>query len=54
MQNFIKLMVEKIILSLISIILMANFAYSANSAVKIGVLAKRGHELCLEKWTPTA
>ena len=54
MQNFIKLMVEKIILSLISIILMANFAYSANSAVKIGVLAKRGHELCLEKWSPTA
>ncbi len=54
MKNFIKLKVEQIIFCFISIILMANFAYSADSAVKIGVLAKRGYERCLEKWSPTA
>lgn len=54
MQNFIKLEVEKIVLCFISIILMAGFAYPADSAVKIGVLAKRGYERCLEKWSPTA
>ncbi|MEA3427675.1 MAG: hypothetical protein U9Q84_00350 [Thermodesulfobacteriota bacterium] len=36
-----------------------SFANSANSAngddkVKIGVLAKRGSERCLQKWSPTA
>ena len=54
MQIFIKFRVGKIVFSFIFIILMASFAYSADSAVKIGVLAKRGAERCLEKWSPTA
>ncbi|MEA3417315.1 MAG: PAS domain S-box protein [Thermodesulfobacteriota bacterium] len=54
MQNSIKFKFGKIISPFIFIILMAGFAYSADSAVKIGVLAKRGAERCLEKWSPTA
>ena len=28
--------------------------YASDSVIKIGVLAKRGHERCLKKWSPTA
>ena len=32
----------------------AGVAMATDHAVKIGVLAKRGTERCLEKWSPTA
>ena len=54
MKNSIKLNSLVILLALIATILMANFACAADSIVKIGVLAKRGPERCVEKWSPTA
>ena len=53
-KNFIKLSILIIMVTFIAIILMADFACAADSTVKIGVLAKRGVERCLAKWSPTA
>ncbi|MEA1921344.1 MAG: hypothetical protein U9N63_01685 [Pseudomonadota bacterium] len=33
---------------------MLNYAFATESTVKIGVLAKRGVEQCLDQWSPTA
>ena len=54
MKFVIKLKGLKIIFTIIFMILMANFSYAGDSAIKVGVLAKRGIERCLEKWSPTA
>ncbi len=54
MKFFIKSKALKIFLIFITISLTANFLYAGDSAIKIGVLAKRGTERCLEKWSPTA
>ena len=54
MKFFVKSKVLKIIFIFITLTLMANFAYTDDSAIKIGVLAKRGAERCLAKWSPTA
>ncbi|MCK4856822.1 MAG: PAS domain S-box protein [candidate division Zixibacteria bacterium] len=37
-----------------SVLVAGNAVQAEDSQVKIGVLAKRGFERCLEKWTPTA
>lgn len=34
--------------------LLPSYSWSDTNIVKIGILAKRGSEKCLEKWTPTA
>ena len=51
-----KLIILKIIVifSLIAISLWTNVAFAEDSIIKIGVLAKRGSERCMEKWSPTA
>jgi PAS domain S-box-containing protein len=54
MKFFIKLITRKIIFILLPLTLTANFLYADDSVIKIGVLAKRGVERCLEKWSPTA
>ncbi|RLB89320.1 MAG: hypothetical protein DRH26_11815, partial [Deltaproteobacteria bacterium] len=54
MKFFVKSKALKIIFIFITITLMSNFLYAGDSAVKIGVLAKRGTERCLAKWSPTA
>ena len=44
----------KIIFIFIAMTLMANFSAASDATIKIGVLAKRGTERCLEKWSSTA
>ncbi|RLC32138.1 MAG: hypothetical protein DRH32_03250, partial [Deltaproteobacteria bacterium] len=46
--------VLKIFIALIAMTLTVRSAYASGAVVKIGVLAKRGVERCLEKWSPTA
>ena len=54
MKKFTKLNALIVIFTFIAIILTANVAFATESTVKIGVLAKRGVEQCLDQWSPTA
>jgi phosphate/phosphite/phosphonate ABC transporter binding protein len=58
MKNFIILKTQKLIFSFIAIFLVAGAitgaALAEDSTIKIGVLADRRPELCMEKWSPTA
>jgi len=54
MKFFIKSKILKMIFIIVALTLMANFLYADDSAIKIGVLAKRGAGRCLAKWSPTA
>lgn len=40
--------------TLLLTLFLAGISWSKDQPVKIGVLAKRGAERCLEKWSPTA
>jgi len=54
MQKLIGLDAKKIMLGFIVVFWMTTLASAVeNPAIKIGVLAKRGPELCLEKWSLT-
>ena len=54
MKNFIKLKILVMMFVFVSITGMTNFAGADDSDIKIGVLAIRGTEHCLEEWMPTA
>ena len=54
MKNLIILKGKKVIFSFIAIFLVTSAALAEDSTIKIGVLAKRGPEHCLEKWSLTA
>jgi len=58
MKNFILLKSKKILFSFMAIFLVtgaiAGAALAEDSVIKIGILAKRGTERCMEKWSPTA
>jgi len=54
MINLIILKNKKVIFSFIAIFLVTSAALAEDSIIKIGVLAKRGPERCIEKWSPTA
>jgi len=49
-------MKAKILISLMILLVMLSpqLAWGQESTVKIGVLAKRGKERCIQKWGPTA
>ena len=44
----------KIIIILTAVLIIPEFVKCQDDLVKIGVLAKRGKDRCLEKWSPTA
>lgn len=58
MRKSIILKIKKTIFSFIAVLLAAGAvtvsASAEDSTIKIGVLAKRGPERCMEKWSPTA
>ena len=56
-KKIIAWQIAKIILALSLLLtgpVMTSTAYTRPDSVKIGVLAKRSAERCLEKWNPTA
>ena len=54
MNNLIILKRKIIIFSFIGVFLVTSAALAENPVIKIGVLAKRGPERCIEKWSLTA
>ncbi|MBC2706099.1 PAS domain S-box protein [Desulfobacula sp.] len=58
MKNFILLKSKKILFSFMAIFLVtgaiARITFAEDSVIKIGILAKRGPERCMEKWSLTA
>lgn len=54
MDKTIKLFSVGTIIAILLFFMGSGMAWGDNAEVKIGVLAKRGKERCLEKWSPTA
>jgi len=54
MNHLIMLKGKKVIFSFIAIFLVTSVALAEDSIIKIGVLAKRGPDVCIKKWGPTA
>ncbi|MEA1969854.1 MAG: PhnD/SsuA/transferrin family substrate-binding protein [Thermodesulfobacteriota bacterium] len=54
MKNLILFKGKKVIFSFIAVFLVTSIALAEDSIIKIGVLAKRGPDRCIEKWSLTA